>query len=146
MHKRLALLLAPALVVAALSAACSQTQSATEPLTPKQSAPSVAGTWTWTYDGGAGGQAITHTYTLKQNGETLTGTFKDSFDETAADITGKIHDGQVSFTVARPFQDSTMNFTFTGKLNAPADTITGTASWTIQDQPSTADWVAKRGT
>ena len=35
-----------------------------------------------------------------------------------------------------------MNFTFTGKL--VGNTITGKAEWTMMDQPTTADWVAKR--
>ena len=133
--------------VALLAASCTQTPSAT----PKASGTPVAaasgnaaGTWTWTYDGGDAGQAITHTYTIKQSGETLTGTFKDSFDETAAEIKdGKVHNGQVSFTVARPFMDNgNMNFTFTGKLEG--NTIKGKATWTMGDQPTTADWVATR--
>jgi hypothetical protein len=135
-----------------VAASCTQTPSAA----PKSaaatagraasSATTATGTWTWTYDGGDAGQAITHTYTLKQTGETLTGTFKDSFDDTTADIKdGKIHNGQVSFTVARPFMDTgSMNFTFTGKLEG--NTIKGQATWTIADQPTTADWTAKRGT
>ncbi len=131
------LLLVPALLLAALATvSCSQVGPS--------SAANAAGTWTWTYDGGAAGQAITHTYVLKQAGETLTGTFKDSFDDTTAEIKdGKIKGDQVSFTVARPFMDQgSMNFTFTGKLQA--DTIKGQASWTMMDQPTTADWLAKR--
>jgi hypothetical protein len=124
---------------------CSQNPAGSTPAAAAKAPANAAGTWTWTYDGGDAGQAITHTYTLKQNGETLTGTFKDSFDDTTADIKdGKIHDGQVSFTVARPFMDNgSMNFTFTGKLEGA--TIKGKASWTMMDQPTTADWLAKRG-
>ena len=79
--------------------------------------PNVTGTWTWTYEGGDTGTPVTHTYTFKQTGETLTGTFQDTFDETTAEISnGKIHDGNVSFTVDRPFMDSTISFTFTGEI------------------------------
>lgn len=146
--------LIPALLVAALTTvSCTQTppgstQGAAAKPGPAAASANVAGTWTWAYDGGAAGQAITHTYTLKQSGETLTGTFKDSYDETTADIKeGKLHDGQVSFKVARPFpgMGTDMNFTFTGKLDG--NTLKGTASWTMApDQaPTTADWLAKRG-
>ena len=135
MLTRRLLVLAPALLLAALAAvSCSQ-------LAPS-SAANAAGTWTWNYDGA--GQMVTHTYVIKQSGDTLTGTFKDSFDDTAAEIkNGKIKGDQVSFTVARPFMDQgSMNFTFTGKL--AGNTITGKAEWTMMDQPTTADWVAKR--
>jgi hypothetical protein len=116
---------------------------AAAPSAPANAAANVTGTWTWTYDGGDAGMAITHTYILKQSGETVTGTFKDSFDETTADIKeGKIHDGQVSFKVSRPLMDNTMDFTFTGRLQG--DTIKGTATWTMMDQPTTSDWLAKR--
>jgi hypothetical protein len=147
--------LAAAVAALALGVSCTQNPPAapanrplavaSNPAPAAASVANAAGTWTWAYDGGAaGGQAITHTYVLKQNGETLTGTFKDTYDETPADIKdGKIHDGQVTFSVARPFGDSTMNFTFKGKLDR--DTIKGTCEWTMADQPNTAEWNAKRG-
>ena len=142
-------LFVPALLLAALTTvSCTQTPpGSAQGNTAKSAAAAAAnaaGTWTWTYDGGAAGQAITHTYVIKQSGETLTGTFKDSYDETTAEIKGgKIHDGQVSFTVARPLMGNDMVFTFTGKLQG--DTIKGQANWTMADQPTTADWLAKRG-
>jgi hypothetical protein len=134
-RQKFRLLLVPALLLAALATvSCSQVGPS--------SAANAAGTWTWNYDGG--GQAVTHTYVLKQSGDTLTGTFKDSVDETTAEIkNGSLKGDQVSFTVDRPLGgQGSINFTFTGKLEG--NTITGKAEWTMMDQPTTADWVAKR--
>ena len=102
----------------------------------------VAGTWTWSVD--AGGNTVTHTAVLKQTGETLTGTFTDSYDNTTVNIKeGKIHDGQVTLTVVRPFMDNgDMTMHFTGKIQG--NTITGKLEFTIGDQPTDADWNAKR--
>jgi YD repeat-containing protein len=153
MPMRTRLTLAPAILLSAMIAAsCSHWTPVADdaptltpaPSTPAAPAPAVAnaaGTWTWTYDGG--GQSITHTYTLAQSGETLTGTFKDSFDDTSAPISDdKVVGRQVSFTVVRPLMDNNMTFHFAGTLDG--DTLTGKANWTMMDQPTTADWVAKR--
>lgn len=129
--------------------ACTQTppgpSAAPSASTRPAAAPVVAnaaGTWKWSVD--AGGNPITHTAVLKQDGEKLTGTFTDSFDNSTVDIKeGKIHNGQVTLTVVRPFQDGTMTFNFVGKLDG--NTIKGKMDWTIGDQPGSADWNAQRG-
>ncbi len=138
------------LMVLALDAiSCTQAQptssAAPAPATSPVAVPTAAnaaGTWKWSVD--AGGNPITHTAVLKQDGEKLTGTFTDSFDNATVNIKeGKIHDGQVTLTVVRPFQDSTMTFNFVGKLDG--NTITGKMAFTVGDQPNTADWKAQRG-
>ena len=109
---------------------------------PAPAAASVAGTWSWSID--AGGAEITQSVKLTQNGEKLTGTFTDGFDNTTHEIKdGKIHDGQISLTVVRPFMDTgELTLKFDGKVDGA--TITGKVTFTIADQPNTSDWNAKR--
>jgi hypothetical protein len=103
----------------------------------------AAGTWTWSLD--AAGNPITHTAVLKQDGEKLSGTFTDSFDNTTVAIKeGKIHDGQVTLTIVRPFMDNgNMTFNCVGKLEG--NTIKGKIDWSFGDQPTSSEWNAKRG-
>src|SRR4051812_15948826 len=79
-------------------------------------AANVAGKWSWTID--AGGNTISQSVVLKQDGEKLTGSFIDGFDDTTHEIKeGKIHDGQVSLTIVRPFMDTgELTLKFTGKV------------------------------
>ena len=150
--------LVAALLALPLMAGCCTQMPSTQPATAAQnvapapqkttaapSAPAAAkaaGTWSWTLD--AGGNTITQSVTLTQDGEKLTGKFTDGFDNTTHDIKdGKIHDGMVSFTVVRPFMDNgDLTLKFEGKLEGAA--ITGKVTFTIADQPNSADWNAKR--
>jgi hypothetical protein len=56
-----------------------------------------------------------------------------------------VKDGEVSFTVVRPFNDDTITVNYDGKLSG--DTIKGTLNVKFGDQdPMKNDWEAKRGT
>lgn len=139
------LIVAGILPVSAIS--CTNSSSPNPSEQPKAAAPaakaSVSGSWSWSVD--AGGMAIDQSAVLKQEGEKITGKFTDGFDNTTVDIKeGKIRDGQVSFTVVRPFMDNgDMTLKFEGKLDG--DTIKGTLTLTMADQPSNSEWTAKRG-
>lgn len=106
-------------------------------------APSVTGSWKWTIQT-PDGNSIDMSAKLTQDGEKLTGTFLDGFDQKTFDVKdGKVKDGNVSFTITRPFNDDTITVKYDGKLNG--DTIKGTLEVKFGDQdPNKSDWEAKR--
>jgi hypothetical protein len=109
----------------------------------KPASADVAGNWKWTIDP-QGGQTIDQSVKFKQDGQKLSGTFTDGFDGAAFDIKdGKLSDGQVSFTVVRPFMDAgSITLNFSGKLEG--ETIKGKVNFSFGDQPMSMDWNAKR--
>jgi hypothetical protein len=108
------------------------------------SAGNVSGPWKWTIKT-PDGDSIDMSAKLTQDGEKLSGVFVDGFDQKSFDITdGKVKDGNVSFTVTRPFNDDTITVKYNGKLSG--DTIKGTLEVKFGDQdPMKNDWVATRG-
>jgi hypothetical protein len=104
----------------------------------------ASGNWKWTIKT-PDGDSINMSAKLTQNGEKLSGVFLDGFDQKSFDITdGKVKDGNVSFTVTRPFNDDTITVKYDGKLSG--DTIKGTLEVKFGDQdPMKNDWEAKRG-
>ncbi|MGD0541401.1 MAG: hypothetical protein ABSB33_07780 [Tepidisphaeraceae bacterium] len=103
----------------------------------------ATGSWKWTIQT-PDGDSINMSAKLTQDGQKLSGIFVDGFDQKAFDIRdGKVKDGNVSFTVIRPFNDDTITVNYDGKLNG--DTIKGTLEVKFGDQdPTKSDWAAKR--
>jgi hypothetical protein len=104
----------------------------------------ATGSWKWTIQT-PDGNSIDMSAKLTQDGEKLTGVFLDGFDQKSFNIKdGKVKDGEVSFTVVRPFNDDTITVNYDGKLSG--DTIKGTLNVKFGDQdPMKNDWEAKRG-
>ncbi len=89
----------------------------------KQPAAGLTGTWTWSFDG-PGGQSMTVTLKLKQDGQKLTGTVSGFGGEDWAIEDGKATDaGEFSFNVKRDFGGQTMVTHYSGKLEG--DKLTG---------------------
>ncbi|HVT89262.1 MAG TPA: hypothetical protein VHD56_10450 [Tepidisphaeraceae bacterium] len=116
-----------------------------QPATPV-AASEITGAWKWSVN--AGDSVINHSAKFKQTGQTLGGTWTDSFGDqpVTADIKeGSVKDGQVNFKVTRPspFGDgSEMTLTFAGKLSA-IDKIDGTINVLIPGgEPIPSEWHA----
>ena len=103
----------------------------------------VTGSWKWTIQT-PDGNSIDMSAKLTQDDQKLTGVFLDGFDQKSFDIkNGKVKDGEVSFTVVRPFNDDTITVNYDGKLSG--DTIKGTLEVKFGDQdPMKNNWEAKR--
>jgi len=103
----------------------------------------ATGAWTWTIQTGDG-NSIDMSADLKQDGQKLTGTFLDGFDQQKFDVkNGQVKDSTVSFTITRPINDATITVNYSGKLEA--DTMKGTVEIKFGDQdPTKNDWLAKR--
>jgi hypothetical protein len=103
----------------------------------------ATGSWKWTVQT-PDGDSLDMSARLTQDGQKLSGTFLDGFDQKTFDIKdGKVADGNVSFTVTRPFNDDTITVKYTGKLSD--DSIKGSLEIKFGDQdPVTNDWLAKR--
>jgi hypothetical protein len=129
--------------------------AAAKPATPAAAAPpaipvaDISGSWKWTVD--AQGAQINHSAKFKQSGQTLGGSWTDSYGDqpVTADIKeGSVKDGKVSFKVTRssPFGDgSEMTLTFSGTLSAAKDKIDGTINVNIPGaDPIPSEWHATR--
>lgn len=87
------------------------------------------------------GQVRESTFTLKVEGEKVTGTVSGRNNDTAIEE-GKIKGGEVSFQVTREFNGNKMVIKYTGKVSG--DTITGKSEVERDGQAQKRDWVAKR--
>jgi hypothetical protein len=102
----------------------------------------ATGNWKWTISM-EGGMSIDHSAKLKQDGEKITGTFLDGFDNATFDIKdGTIKDGQISFNVVRSFDQGSLTLGFSGKLEG--DSIKGKMNMKFGEEPMSFDWDAKR--
>ena len=79
----------------------------------------------WQITSNFGGQTRTSTLTLKQDGETLTGSISGRAGETPIQD-GKISGDDISFTVVRKMQDQEFKMNYKGKVSG--DTIKLTVS------------------
>jgi hypothetical protein len=113
------------------------------PAAPAATAASATGTWKWETPGRNGGQPMTTTLKLKQDGEKLTGTISGRNGTETEIKDGKItKDGDLSFKVTRTMQGNEMTMDYSGKL--AGDTIKGKSEMTMNGQARTREFEAKR--
>jgi hypothetical protein len=97
----------------------------------------AAGTWKWSLSEQTG-ETILH---LKQDGQTLTGSYSNQFGP--ADITGGLlKDGDITFKVKREFNGQEFVIKYSGKLSG--DKITGKAEFDLNGETRALEWEAKR--
>jgi hypothetical protein len=99
------------------------TAAPASPAAPTASAPSVdiSGSWLFTVDTGAGsGQP---TFTFKQDGEKLTGTYSGAFGK--ANLTGTLKGGELRFSFTADAGGQSAEITYTGKA-LTKDSMSGT--------------------
>ena len=98
-----------------------------------QGADKVDVTGTWDVQIEIGGAQGTPVFTLKQDGEKLTGKYKGQFGE--ADVTGKVKDAEIEFS----FEAQGAKIVYTGTVDK--DTMKGKADYAGQ---ATGEWTAKK--
>lgn len=101
-----------------------------------QSAPNITGTWEFAVETAAGSGAPT--FTFKQEGEKLTGTYKGQLGE--APLTGTIKGAEVKFSFKLNTQGQDLTITYTGKVEGQ-DNMKGTAAY---GELGEGTWTAKR--
>jgi hypothetical protein len=95
----------------------------------------VAGAWDLSAPG-RGGNVMTQTLTLQQDGTKLTGTLKGQRGD--APVTGTIMGNNIAFTVSRKTPNGDFNIDYTGAVDG--DSMKGT--FTVMG--NTINWTAKR--
>jgi hypothetical protein len=98
----------------------------------------VSGTWKASMQG-PDGQAFESTYTFQASGGKLTGKLSDQFGEVEIQE-GKSSGDEISFVIARKFQDNEFRMNYKGKV--AGDEMKLTLSFPNMDQ--TFDFTAKR--
>jgi hypothetical protein len=89
----------------------------------QQATPSLNGTWKWVAPANPDGRIPGITFTLKQQGETLTGTVNKS-TSTEAIINGVVKGSDISFQTVVQKKAGTTTTTYSGKMSG--DKIKGT--------------------
>jgi hypothetical protein len=107
----------------------------------KKDAASATGTWKSSFTT-QGGQTIETKFTLKQDGDKLTGTVTGRDGQETKIENGKVKGSTVSFDVEREFQGQKITFHYSGKVTA--DSIKGKVEVKRGDQTRSRDWTAKR--
>jgi hypothetical protein len=103
---------------------------------PGSGAANLTGTWNFTVETQAGSGSPT--FAIKQDGETLTGTYKGQLGE--GPINGTRKGDDVSITVKVNFQGQDFEVLYTGKVNAD-----GTMKGKVKlGDLGEGDWTAKR--
>jgi hypothetical protein len=99
-------------------------------------AANISGAWDFAVEtsGGSGSPS----FTFKQEGEKLTGTYKGQFGE--APLTGTVNGDDVKFTINISAQGQSMTVTYTGKITGK-DSMKGTVSL---GELGEGTWTAKR--
>ncbi len=115
-------------------------------ISAEDTAANVTGTWKWVAPTNPDGRIPDITFTLKLQGETLTGT-RISSSTTTILTNGVVKGDEVSFQTPRheiSFPKGIIAFTtYSGKLSG--DTIKGTTEIFVDDKPfSSRDWAVKR--
>jgi hypothetical protein len=100
------------------------------------SAANISGDWAFAVETQAGSGSPT--FTFKQNGENLTGTYKGQFGE--APLTGTVKGADVKFTIKVNAQGQDLTITYNGKIDGK-DNMKGTASF---GEMGEGTWTAKR--
>lgn len=101
-----------------------------------QSAANISGAWSFAVETSQG--SGNPTFTFKQEGETLTGTYKGTFGE--APVKGTVKGSDISFTIKVNVQGQDMEVTYTGKIES-ATAMKGTAKL---GELGDATWTAKK--
>jgi hypothetical protein len=97
---------------------------ATSPAAPPQAGgTNITGVWNFTVETSAGSGSPT--FTFKQDGENLTGTYKGQFGE--APLTGTVKGADIKFVIKVNAQGQDVTITYTGKVEGK-DSMKGTAS------------------
>lgn len=96
----------------------------------------ISGVWNFTVETQAGSGSPT--FTFKQDGENLTGTYKGQFGE--APLTGTVKGADVKFTIKINAQGQDLTVTYTGKIDGK-DSMKGTASF---GEMGEGTWTGKR--
>jgi len=98
----------------------------------------VTGAWAFAVETAAG--SGNPSFTFKQEGEKLTGTYKGLFG--TADLTGTVKENEIRFSFKADYQGQTFEITYEGKIE-DKDTMKGTVkmsaigegTWTGKRQP-----------
>jgi hypothetical protein len=108
---------------------------------PASSAPAsdITGVWEFAVTLDSGGTGAP-TFTLKQEGEKVTGTYKGQLGE--APVTGTIKGSDVKLAYKVNAQGQEIEGTYTGKLTG-SDTMSGTVTFSLSDLGS-GKWTAKK--
>jgi len=99
-------------------------------------AANITGAWAFAVETQAG--SGTPTFTFKQDGENLSGTYKGQFGE--APLTGTVKGSDVKFTIKINAQGQDLTVTYTGKIDGK-DSMKGTASF---GEMGEGTWTGKR--
>jgi hypothetical protein len=106
----------------------------------------VAGTWKWTTPGRNGGNDVTTTLKLKQDGDKITGTVTGGgANATEVEIKEpKLKDNELTFKVVRERNGTEITTSYSGKVEG--DTITGKIEAPGRNgaAPRPRDWKATR--
>jgi hypothetical protein len=100
------------------------------------SATNISGVWSFAVETSQGSGSPT--FTFKQEGETLTGTYKGQFGE--APLTGTVKGSDISFKIKVNAQGQEFEITYTGKIESAAS-MKGTAKL---GELGEATWTAKK--
>jgi len=96
----------------------------------------ISGVWNFAVETSQGSGSPT--FTFKQDGENLTGTYKGQFGE--APLTGTVKGADVKFTVKVDAQGQALTITYAGKIDGK-DSMKGTASF---GEMGEGTWTGKR--
>jgi hypothetical protein len=99
----------------------------------------ITGVWEFAVELASGGTG-TPTFTLKQEGEKVTGTYKGQLGE--APVTGTVTGNDVKLSYKVNFQGQDLEGTYTGKLTGK-DSMEGTVAFSVTDL-GTGKWTAKK--
>ncbi len=112
------------------------TATSPAPAAPAAGATNITGVWNFTVETSAGSGSPT--FTFKQDGENLTGTYKGQFGE--APLTGTVKGADVKFTIKVNAQGQDLTINYVGKIEGK-DSMKGTASF---GELGEGTWTAKR--
>jgi hypothetical protein len=118
-------------------------KEATAPQTVVSSTPGagdISGAWNFAVELDEGGTG-NPTFTFKQEGEKLTGTYKGPLGE--APVTGMIKGMDVKFSYKVKYEGADLEGTYTGKLTGK-DAMTGTVSFSGTSLSGSGKWTAKK--
>ena len=101
-----------------------------------QSDVNVTGDWAVTVETAQGSGSPS--FTFKQDGEKLTGTYKGQFGE--APVTGTVKSGEIKFTIKISAQGQELTITYSGKIESK-DSMKGTV---VLGELGEGTWTAKR--
>lgn len=110
--------------------------AATSPSAPAPSGTDITGTWAFAVETAAGSGSPS--FTFKQEGEKLTGTYKGQFGE--APLTGTVKGNDIKFTIKVNAQGQDLTITYTGKVENK-DSMKGTVALGDLGEGT---WTAKR--